>query len=242
MLLTASGRTHVGLVRTVNEDAFAVLRRAAVVADGMGGHAAGEVASRIAVDTLTETLSQVPSIATPDHARAQLAKAFNVAARRCREFAADHPAARGMGTTVAACWIGSGVLVSAHMGDSRLYILRDGSHTVTLDHSVVMEMVAAGQLSREGARVHPRANVVTRCIGAWEEAAEMRPCIGHYVVTAGDRVVLVTDGATDPVAEGDFLRTARFPATAEEAAAAIEARALAAGAPDNITVVVIDLA
>lgn len=233
--------THVGLVRQVNEDAHGVRTHVLVVADGLGGHGGGDVASRLLVDEFAR-LDDV--VRTPDEASAAAVGVFARARARLVQWCDAMPAERRVraATTVVAAlrvhtadgpawWVG-------HLGDSRAYVA-DGAgwRAVTRDHSVVEELVRAGVLSADDARSHPERNVVTRAVSTGDlpgADAVLVPC------SPGSRLVLCTDGVCGvlPPDELAALATAGRP---QETVDAVLAAVLAAGAPDNATLVVSDV-
>jgi serine/threonine protein phosphatase PrpC len=239
MILRHAARTHPGLVRANNEDAFVVLPRGAVVADGVGGGAAGEVASGIAVAVIGKAIAALAADTPADVVVQALRSGFREAAAECARHVAQDRRAAGMATTVVACWVGTGIWVRAHLGDSRAYVLRrNRTAAVTRDHSPVMDLVSSGVLSRDEARTHPLSHKITRALSPTRDA---EPEIRVMPIMPGDRLALMSDGATDLIPEGEFCRIARFAPTAHAAVDEIEAAALVAGGRDNITVVVIDV-
>ncbi len=234
-------------MREHNEDAFLLLPDAqlAVVADGMGGHQAGDVASRITIETLEEDFGD----ATPMPARGflglfrrrsegsdRLADSVRRANKAILDFARDRPECRGMGTTVVSLWAESGMLHYAHVGDSRLYRLRDGLLAqLTADHSLVNEYIRLGQLTPEQARHFPYKNVIVRALGLSPgvevdtDTSELR---------AGDRYLLCSDGLTDLVEDETIRLQLAQIEDLDAAAAALVELALEAGGLDNVTAVV----
>jgi protein phosphatase len=189
--LETGSASLVGQVRTANEDALLVAEGLVAVADGMGGHLAGEVASADAVDAL----AQVEGSRSLD----ELVRTVHWANRRISERAAEDPGMRGMGTTV--CVVGlvrrddADELAILNVGDSRVYLLADGElRQLTDDHSLVEELVRDGQISRDEAQVHPQKNVLTRALGVEPlvvvDAWLLRP-------NDGDRLLLCSDGHTN---------------------------------------------
>ena len=223
------GKSDVGLVRTNNEDNFFTdpARTLAIVADGMGGHAAGEVASQITVDTLAELL-QMPSSFWPfgraQRERACILDAIRSANRRVRETAAQDTSLAGMGTTLVVLWIHGRRAHVAHVGDSRIYRYRRGGLVqLTRDHSWPSE---------EGSM----RNVLTRAVGA-EDHVE----IDHQIldVTPGDIFLLCSDGLTRPVTDEMIVQTLREAKDGDEASQRLIEVAKQNGAPDNVTVVLV---
>jgi serine/threonine protein phosphatase PrpC len=225
------GRTHVGCVRTLNEDAL--LNRADIglwaVADGMGGHEGGEVASAAVI----EALSGVSNFATAYAFRDAAALALAGANAKLVELAAD----RGtMGSTVVSMLAHEGHYACLWAGDSRAYLYRAGAlKRLTRDHSVVQEMVDAGAISEERARAHPRSNVITRAVGAHDQL-NVESVAG--AIQAGDRFLLCSDGLTGVVTDREIAE-AMIRAPLEAAAERLLEQALARGAPDNVTLILI---
>jgi protein phosphatase len=225
--VTLHARTDTGLVRTNNEDSYFTDAegRLAIVADGMGGHAAGEVASKITVDTISERLKPQPSFwpfGRAERERMQLFDAIRLANRRVRDAAKMDGALAGMGTTVVVLWICGRRAHVAHVGDSRIYRYRNGGLVqLTHDHSWPSEDAAM-------------RNVLTRAIGA-EDNVE----IDHRLldVAPGDIFLLCSDGLTRPVGDETIVHTLRESANGEQASARLVDLAKEKGAPDNVTVV-----
>ena len=189
------GDTDVGRVRSANQDSVVVragndapLGEALIaVADGMGGHAAGEVASQMSLDLLITSLA---SASAPDE-RA-LRDAFSRANAGVFSAASQNPEYRGMGTTLVAGLLTGDELIIGNVGDSRMYLYRDGELArVTQDHSWVGEMVAAGALTEEQAANHPRRNILTRALGV---ASSVEADLGRVALKRGDRLILCSDG------------------------------------------------
>jgi PPM family protein phosphatase len=231
------GLTHAGKVRQNNEDALLVGggedETLFVVADGIGGFEAGEVASSLAVDVLKDLQSDEPFKAAIGEANRRI-----VAAGRGDEKLS------GMGTTVVAIRFGGKqgepVAEVAHVGDSRAYLVRGGDmNPITEDHSLVAELVRSGDLTRDEAAEHPQKNLITRALGADEEVDVDTAIVP---IEAGDRILLCSDGLSDMVSETGILKIlAESPDDPERAARALLSAALDAGGNDNITVVVVDV-
>jgi serine/threonine protein phosphatase PrpC len=232
MKLAAASATDQGLVRQNNEDSFLIDDQRALfaVADGMGGHRGGEVASRTAIEALRAAVANGFA----------LHEAIGRANLAVLERAAGDTELSGMGTTLTAVVaLGGHQILIGHVGDSRAYLLQDGSlHRATDDHSLVEEMVREGRLTPEQAESHPQRAIVTRALGVDEELA-----VDLYTldVAERDRVVLCSDGLTTMVRERDIERMTRTEADPQRLADALVAAANAAGGEDNITVVVIDV-
>lgn len=200
MQLSVAARTDVGMIRAGNEDAFYAdaneHRGVFIVADGMGGHAAGEVASEMAVQIVSRELAEVNDLASP-HVSAQVAAAVRAANRAIYERTLAEVDKQGMGTTISLLMLGGMRYVIGQVGDSRVYLLRNGQLTqLTKDHSYVQEQVDAGFLTAEQARYHPYSNVITRCVGASEG---VEPDTYGGAVLAGDVFLVASDGLTGMV-------------------------------------------
>lgn len=235
-----AARTDVGRVRTQNEDAYLAVPEARLfaVADGLGGHAGGEVASRIAVRTLSERLGDGRPHGLPD--RPAIEGAIGDANAAIRSAAEENRALAGMGTTITALLLAAdGAYRIAHVGDSRAYLLRDGElRRLTRDHTYVQEMVERGRLTDEQARLHPRSSMLTRALGI-----EAGVDVSLYEGSArpGDRFLLATDGLTGLLPESDLRSFLADEDSPEELVADLVKAANAAGGTDNITVVVVDV-
>lgn len=250
MRLTCAARTDTGRRRENNEDAFCVRRDLGLflVADGMGGHAAGEIASRLVVDEVERFVAAAAAAdaaaasagTAPASAGERLGAAFAAANRRLADRIAGDEALHGMATTAVALLAepaDPGAVALAHVGDSRAYRCRARQLTrLTSDHSWVEEQVRAGLLTEEAARRHPWRNVVTRAIAGPEVEAEIAP----LALEPDDRLLLCSDGLTIVVPEEGIAGVLGTPQPAVEACAELVRRANAAGGPDNVTVVVVD--
>jgi protein phosphatase len=228
----AAAATNIGLVREGNEDAYGIRleRGAFVVCDGMGGAAAGEVASRIATESFLATLDGLEEF-SHDGARAAVKRADQAV----REAAQKDERRQGMGTTLVALLLGEdarhGWLV--HAGDSRAYRLRNGLlEQMTSDHSFVEEQVRSGQLTREEAERSPLRNVITRAVGS---SAATEPDVLPIEVVAEDIFLLCTDGLTREVGHDGLLKVMMKDKNLSTACAALVKAALASGGRDNIT-------
>ena len=237
-VLRAGGATDTGLVRSNNQDQLLVADSLFAVADGMGGHAAGEVASETAVKALDAAWNAHPT-KDPD-ALAAAAKEANL---KVWETAQADPDLRGMGTTlVAVALVGHGEkeeLAVVNVGDSRVYLLRDGELAqLTVDHSLVAELVAEGQLAAEEAEFHPQRHVLTRALGVDSDVPVDLMTVTPF---AGDRVLLCSDGLIREVSDTQVASVLRRLADPNEAAKELVAEAKLRGGNDNITVVVVDV-
>lgn len=230
--MAATLRTDVGLIRKQNEDAawYDEKRGIYAIADGMGGHLAGEVASSMAMDAV-RTLAA-------SHRTAGI-RALEDMVRDAHEAIAAHAAAHsecaGMGTTLSVLWRGGSFAYIAHVGDSRIYRLREGSlERITQDHSLVEELVRAGVITDEEARTHPRRNVITRALGT---QGDNEPDILVTDIRKGDVFLLCTDGLNSMVDDAAIEKTLRDN-DPEHAADSLIEQALAAGGQDNVTVLI----
>lgn len=228
--------TDVGRVRSGNEDSFFAGGAVIAVADGMGGHVGGEIASSRALGPI-EALDGA-SFDSAEAASSALAEAIAEANRLVLEHGEANPELSGMGTTLTAAMVRDGYLHVAHVGDSRAYLLRNGELTqLTSDHTLVEQMVRDGQISRAEAAVHPHRSVLTRAIGV--ERAIQVDTPTPVPLTTGDQVLLCSDGLTGPVEEDELTRLLTRHDDGEAAVRALIDAANAGGGPDNITVVLL---
>ena len=240
--IVASVQTDKGCVREANEDSGrfvrpsdpALLRRKGalmIVADGMGGHSAGEVASQMAVELVSRLYYEAPG----DDAPGALAAAVAEANRRIHAAAAADEAKRGMGTTCTALALREGGAFAAHVGDSRLYLLRGGGvYQLSEDHSHVMELVRHGLLTKEEARHHEDKNVILRALGTTPEVEVS--AVAPLRVEAGDHFLLCSDGLHDLVADEEIGRVVAEAGDEHAACEQLIALAKERGGHDNITV------
>src|SRR5437016_11445853 len=215
MDVKAYGLTDVGRQRQHNEDTFLVADEAKLflVADGMGGHAAGEIASKIAVDSISEFIVHTkeddgtwPHAYDEHYTRTtnRLMAALRMANTRVLEAMRKDAKLRGMGTTVVAAMADDGKFSVAHVGDSRAYMIRNGKISrITNDHSWAYEQVQAGMLTEAEAEKHPLRNVITRALGG---ALSVNPDASEVEVRSGDVYLLCSDGLTGMVPEDEILR------------------------------------
>ena len=227
--------THVGLVRSGNEDRYLVGRSVLAVADGMGGHAAGEVASQMALEPLAALDGE--QFATVEQAEKALVAAVGEANERVVARARADRELRGMGTTLTSALLRRGVLHLAHVGDSRAYLYREslGLQQLTTDHTLVGELIREGQLTPEQAATHPQRSVITRAIGVEEQVqVELHQPIK---LLEGDQLLLCSDGLTGPVEDDEIALLLEESADTRRACQALIDAALREGAPDNVTVV-----
>lgn len=234
-----AGACDPGIARDHNEDAIALQEDdgrgyfLALICDGMGGHNAGEVASAIAVETISDYLAENWGQLEP---AALLERAFATASARIDEQAENNPAARGMGCTAVLALGVKEKLFVAHAGDSRGYRLREGElGYLTSDHTMVQEMLDNGLITKEQAAVHPYRGRISRCLGHGKNKGD--PTITEYVFERGDNVLLCSDGLSDVVAEDEIQALIGQRDVRSSCRRLIEA-ANKAGGPDNISAVV----
>lgn len=224
-------RTDVGCIRERNEDSLAVSPPIFAVADGMGGHAAGDVASELAVKVLTQT---APTAADVDALGEAVVRANHAVINE-----ALRAELAGMGTTMTACVIDGCKLAIAHVGDSRAYLLHHGKlQQLTRDHSLVADMVEAGRITEEEARVHPNRSIITRAIGS---DPNMQPDLYEITASPGDRLLLCSDGLYSMVENSRIQSQMARIHDPQRCASALVNDAISAGGLDNITVVVVDI-
>jgi serine/threonine protein phosphatase PrpC len=235
---TCAGRTDVGVVRSGNEDAFLMVPDSGVfiVADGMGGHAAGEVASEMSVQIVGRSLESVVGRSDPDAAetvRKGIVEANSVIFQRTLV----EQDKRGMGTTVTAMVINGERYMIGHVGDSRAYMLRDGQLVqITKDHSYVQEQVDAGYLTPAQARTHPYSNVITRCVGANSDVA---PDVYGGTLHGSDVFLLASDGLTGMLEDEDLLTILTSGRSPGEVVDKLISEANRRGGLDNVTVIIV---
>jgi protein phosphatase len=232
-----------GCVREINEDSIRVVRPLdadgskpgvlLVVADGMGGHNAGEIASQLAVQTVVRHHAddlQDPAMS--------LGRSVERANRVIVERASEEPRYRGMGTTCTVLLLRDGLAYCAHVGDSRLYLMRSNDiFLMTEDHSAVMELVRQGAMTHEEARHHPERNVIVRALGARHDV-DVASWEKPFIVRGGDAFLICTDGLHDLV-DDEELRDAMRGATPQMACDRLVELARQRGGPDNITVAIV---
>ena len=237
MKVHAYGITDVGRRRDNNQDQLLVDDQQDIyaIADGMGGHAAGEVASRIAIQALAESINDRPEGLTPEQI---LVTSFNEGNRRICESVLARAEWRGMGTTIVAILRRNERAFIAHVGDSRCYLLRDNELSLlTEDHSWVGEQVRLGLLTEDEAAHHPMRNIVTRAMG---NRLELEVDVSDHDIREGDRFLLCSDGLNSMIEDTEIAELLRTHHNEPEAAcrALVEA-ANRSGGDDNITVVVV---
>lgn len=241
-MLRLAYQSDIGRVRMVNEDRAIVQEdlngwALAIVADGMGGHQAGDIASTMAVELIQDGLQRVNPNLSAEERQRQLQTAIEVANEKIFEFASQRENYHGMGTTVVTVLARDDRAVIAHIGDSRAYRIRDESiEQLTEDHSLVNELVRSGQISREEANHHPRRNVLTRALGT-EPTIEVD--VQEITWQPGDLLLLCSDGLSSLVEKNKLLQTVAGEGELEAKVQQLVKAALDAGGDDNITVVLI---
>lgn len=239
--MRATAVTDIGKTRAVNQDyvytsvdSVGCLPNLFIVADGMGGHKAGDTASRFTVETVKKLISeseQTDAISVIN----QAVKDVNVL---LIEKASETEEYYGMGTTLVMASIFNNVLKVANVGDSRLYVIDDNITQITRDHSLVEEMVLAGKLSKSEARTHEKKNVITRAIGGEEE---VDPEMFSIDLKEGSKILMCSDGLTNMLEDSDILSIVKRYADIEEAARKLVDKANDNGGRDNISVIIVEL-
>jgi protein phosphatase len=250
MKITYKAVSDVGRKRKGNEDSLFVNpeQHLFVVADGMGGHAAGEIASKVAVESINEFVCLTggdEEITWPfgldeniSYDGNRLKTSIRYANRKVLEATKEKSEYEGMATTVAAVLVDGDTANLGHVGDSRVYLVRDGEITqLTSDHSWVNEQIQSGVISPDQARTHPLRNVVTRALGG---KPDLQVDMQQHKAKAGDILLLCSDGLTTMITDEDIARVVREAGgDVEKAAQALVASANAKGGEDNITVLLI---
>ncbi len=240
MHFAVAAGSDVGRVRKGNEDSFYAdaneYRGLFMVADGMGGHAAGEVASQMAVEVVSVDLEKLKDLESAD-ALEMVAVALRHANRAVFERSAAERDKMGMGSTASVLVLGDERFIIGHIGDSRVYLFRDGElRQITHDHSVVQEQIDAGLITRDAAKNHKQSNVITRCVGmGWD----VEPDITDGEVRQGDVFLLASDGLTGMVEDWRLQQLMGSRATPDRLVDAMISEANARGGVDNITAVVV---
>lgn len=238
LVFRAAARSDVGNVRTRNEDSGYASESLLLVADGMGGHAAGELASATAVATLAELPWSLHSRSGDTDWLAEASQHVDRAAQRITEAIRSDEDRAGMGTTMTAALLWNDAVALIHIGDSRAYLWRNGQlRQVTHDHTYVQSLVDSGQLPADQADTHPRRNLLLRVL---DGTPDMHADIGVHEVAPGDRLLLCSDGLSSYVTD-DVLRRGLARENATGAVDYLVEQALVAGGVDNITVIVADV-
>jgi PPM family protein phosphatase len=237
MRLSSFAGSDVGRMRSGNEDSYFCGQIVFAVADGLGGHQGGEVASAAAVEPLAHLDGR--GFADPGEAAEALATAVREANQAILDRAAGDPALYGMGTTVTAAAVtGDGHVQLAHVGDSRAYLLREGAlDQLTTDHTVVGELVRRGRLTPQQAAIHPERSILTRAVGLDPRVPVDLP--DPLELRSGDQLLLCSDGLTEAVADDQIAALLSAAPDGQVACRSLIDAANQAGGPDNITVVLV---
>lgn len=242
MFVKVYGLTDIGKRRELNEDSFKICgfedgkpQGVCVLADGMGGHNAGEIASGAAVDIISNELKECLDEEDDKKITLNIAGAIDFANAHIYERSLKNKEQAGMGTTVVVAYVKDSQLRVANIGDSCAYVISDSEICkITVDHSVVEEMVQRGTITREEARRHPDKNIITRAVGT-EEYVDAD--FFDYKVSPGDTVILCSDGLTETVRDEDILDIVKKSENTDEAVKTLVDEANKNGGVDNITVV-----
>ncbi len=239
--MRACAKTDIGKKRTMNQDSMycnnnpiGSFQNLFIVADGMGGHRAGDYASKLCVNSMAESVknnSHNTPVTVFDEAVLAANKAVYEAATQNAEY-------EGMGTTVVAGTVQDNTLYVANIGDSRLYIIRDSIEQITSDHSLVEEMVKNGNITESEARIHPKKNIITRALGIDEH---VRADYFEVNVEKSDIILMCSDGLTNMIEDEDIEYIIKHSGSLEEAVDLLVAKANENGGNDNITVILVEI-
>ncbi len=237
--MKAYAKTDVGSKRSMNQDflycsenAVGSFQNLFIVADGMGGHKAGDHASKLCVLSMVESIKE-SSHKTPVSV---FEEAVNVANSKIYQEAKENVAFEGMGTTMVACTLVGDTMYVANIGDSRLYLLRETISQITDDHSLVEELVKKGNLTESEARVHPQKNIITRALGT---DVQVSADYFEVPVQAGDTILLCSDGLSNMLDDDDLEYIIKHSDSLEKAGAQLIEQANQNGGDDNITAVLV---
>lgn len=237
--IAASGRTHAGKVHIDNEDSYFIGERIVVVADGVGGAVAGEIASRTVVEEFA-AIDLSATAETDDDIYDVLTAATRRSSDAIEQQVDADPSLAGMGTTLTAMMCGKAKLVFAQIGDSRAYFRSHnppgGLHQVTKDDSFVQFLLDSGMIKADEAVGHPRRNIILKAV----DGTEVSPTFSTFAPIVGDRYLLCSDGLSDYTASSD-VEAALGNSDRDIASSELIDLALQAGAPDNVTVIVVDI-
>lgn len=234
--------TDQGRIRQNNEDAGGIFvnkdgHRLAIVADGMGGHRAGDIASSMTVSYLQEMWADAADIATADQAEDWLKTHILQVNQLVLEHSQNHVECEGMGTTIEAVILTDSFTTVAHVGDSRSYILNEAGFTqITDDHTLVNELVRTGQISKEDAQFHPRKNVILRALGTEEE---VKIDLKTIMFEEGDFLLLCSDGLSNKVSDQEMMHILKSDDPLEAKATTLIDLANENGGEDNITLIIL---
>ena len=237
--MVSKGKTDIGRRRSVNQDSvyccdtpIGPLPNLYIVADGMGGHAAGDFASQYAIKLVREMVEE----STIENPVSLLKRAMLYASNEVYKAAEKDKDKNGMGTTMVAAVISNGKLFVGNIGDSRLYIINDNIRQITMDHSLVEELIRNGQLDRKKGRNHPEKNIITRAMGSRDEAM---PDFFEVDVKSGDRILLCSDGLSNMVADDEIRDIVSETDDINKAVDELISRANYYGGNDNVSALVI---
>ncbi|MBO8136584.1 MAG: Stp1/IreP family PP2C-type Ser/Thr phosphatase [Desulfotomaculum sp.] len=231
--------TEIGLVRKDNEDNILACPDIGlfVVADGMGGHQAGEVASHEALLCLEKEIRRM--LPHSNNLGEMMVKAMHRANKHVYDLAKQDSALSGMGTTVTACMIVNQEVIVAHVGDSRAYLLRDNNiMQVTNDHSLVGELIKNGSITEELAQIHPKRNVLTQAVGV---SPTLNVDLYKIALQDNDRLLLCTDGLTNHLKKNEIYQIVNESRNLDEAVKSLANAALEQGGTDNVSIILIEL-
>ena len=239
--MKAYAKTDIGSKRTMNQDSVYCNENSVggfqnlfIVADGMGGHKAGDYASRLCVEKMIETIEKSSSV-TPVTILEEAVTAANTAVLAEAKTNVEY---EGMGTTMVACTIVDDTLYIANIGDSRLYIISDEIRQITNDHSWVEEMVKKGELTESQARIHPQKNIITRALGIDET---VHADYFEVDVKPKDKILMCSDGLTNMVEDYDIEYIVSHSSSIEKAVENLIVKANDNGGKDNITVILVEI-
>ncbi|MBP2635644.1 MAG: prpC [Firmicutes bacterium] len=233
--MQAFAQSDIGMVRKTNEDSFVFLPpHLFVVADGMGGHVAGEIASSLGANTIRECIAKNSDQSDWEQA---LKEAIIEANTSIYQMSQSQSECQGMGTTVTAVYLDNTEVYWSHVGDSRLYLIRENSlHQITSDHSLVWELMQNGSITSEEAQVHPHRNILTRAVGTSDT---LKVDSGKFLSHLGDNLLLCTDGLTNMLSEDNILSICTQPDNPETIVNTLVEQARQAGGHDNITAILL---
>ena len=233
--MQAFAQSDIGMVRKTNEDSFVFLPpHLFLVADGMGGHVAGEIASSLGANTIREYIEKNSH---PSDWEQALKEAIIEANTSIYQMAQAQNECQGMGTTITALYLEHDEIYWSHVGDSRLYLIRENSlQQITNDHSLVWELMQNGSITSEEAQVHPHRNILTRAVGTSDT---LKVDSGSFLAQPGDNLLLCTDGLTNMLSEENILSICRQPDSPQTIVNTLVEQARQAGGYDNITAILL---
>jgi serine/threonine protein phosphatase PrpC len=240
--MNVANKTDIGRIRLVNEDRSIVQNDLngfvlAIVADGMGGHQAGDIASQMAIEIIQEQLQTLDKYMTIEMCQLALQTAIEKANQIIYEYASNREQFHGMGTTVVAILANEQFLAIGHIGDSRAYLVsQDEIIQLTEDHSLVSELLRSGQITAEEAIHHPRRNVLTRALGT---DAKVEVEVGHFTWKSNDIILMCSDGLSGQLDSDALLEILHINQNLHWKADQLISEALLAGGDDNITVILL---